>query len=183
MRMATPTEVATETETITVAVRAVRIAVRAPAARTAAPYTSLCSDVPVRAICVRLQDPYERPDRADPMYLDRARSALLARNESFTGMQITLSMVRKETQKQWRKDYKKWNNRINRKKKRVEQDAGLLADLGFGPPPPPPSPSPPPAFSWPLPPPSSPPPALSCSPPTQAFSPTLLFVLGTPHAA
>ena len=61
VRMATPTEVATEMETITVAVRAVCIAVRAPAARTAAPYTSLCSDVPVPATALRLLLEQPRP--------------------------------------------------------------------------------------------------------------------------
>ena len=83
--MSTLTEIAmaTEMETTTVAVPAVlavRVEVRVPAARTAAPYTSLPRHLPSTAmcLCVQLQDSHERPSRHDPKYRDQARKNLLA---------------------------------------------------------------------------------------------------------
>ena len=73
VRMETLTEIAmaTEMETTTVAVPAVlavRVEVRVPAARTAAPYTSLPRHLPSTAmcLCVQLQDSHEQPSRHDP---------------------------------------------------------------------------------------------------------------------
>ena len=82
--METPTEMATETETTTVAVPAVlavRVEVRAPAARTAAPYTSLPRHLPSTAmcLCVQLQDSHVKPSKANRKYMDQARIVLLAK--------------------------------------------------------------------------------------------------------
>ena len=87
VRMATPIEMATEMETTTVAVPAVlavRVEVRVPAARTAAPYTSLPRHLPSTAmcLCVQLQDSHEKPSKDDPKYMDQARNALLAKSAS-----------------------------------------------------------------------------------------------------
>ena len=133
--MATPTELAAEMVTTTVAVPhvlAVRVEVRVPAARTAAPYASLPRHLPSTAmcLCVQLQDSHVKPSKDDPKYMDQARNALLAMLAS--GQEITLAMLRKETQKQWRKAYNRWNKQHNRTKKRRSRTAMRLAELGFG---------------------------------------------------
>ena len=62
-------------------------------------------------LCVRLQDPHERPSKDGRKYIDQARNALVAKIMS--GQEITMGVLRKEMQKCWRKDYKAWNKRYN----------------------------------------------------------------------
>ena len=125
MRTETLTEIAkaTEMETTTVAVPAAlaeRVEVRVPAARTAAPYTSLPRHLPSTAmcLCVQLQD--SPPSKDDPQYMDQARNALLAKMMS--GQKITMRMLRKEAKKFHRREYQTWNKQHNRAKKRHARD-------------------------------------------------------------
>ena len=136
--MATPTVMATEMETTVAvpAVLAVRVEVRVPAARTAAPYTSLPRHLPSTAmcLCVQLQDSHEQPSRRDPKYRDQARKNLLTKFMS--GQQITYRMLRKEMQRCFRVDYKRWHKqhiRAKTRRARDEAEATRLAELGLGP--------------------------------------------------
>ena len=92
-----------------------------------APSTAMC-------ICVRLQDPNEKPLRADPKYFEKARVALLKKVES--GQEVTRRMLQEETQRFFRRDYKAWNKRVHAMKKERARDENdqklLLTDLGFG---------------------------------------------------
>ena len=136
VRMETLTEIAmaTEMETTTVAVPAVlavRVEVRVPAARTAAPYTSLPRHLPSTAmcLCVQLQDSHEQPSRHDPKYMEQARKNLLAKFMS--GQEITYRMLRKEMQRCFRVDYQRWHKQHIRAKTRHARDeaeATRLAD-------------------------------------------------------
>ena len=85
-------------------------------------------------ICVRLQDPNEKPLRDDPKYFKKACAALLKKLES--GQEVTRRMLEEETQRFFRRDYKAWNKRVHAKKKaraRDGKDQKLeLTDLGFG---------------------------------------------------
>ena len=82
-------------------------------------------------ICVRLQDPDEKPTKADPKYFEKARVALLKKVES--GQVVTRRMLQQEVQKFYRQDYKAWHKRVRAKKVRANDDiALLLTDLGYG---------------------------------------------------
>ena len=141
MRTETLTEIAkaTEMETTTVAVPAAlaeRVEVRVPAARTAAPYTSLPRHLPSTAmcLCVQLQDSHEQPSRHDPKYKEQARKNLLAKFMS--GQAITCGMLRKETQGCFRVDSHRWHKQHIRaiaRRARDEAEATQLAELGLGP--------------------------------------------------
>ena len=141
MRTETLTEIAkaTEMETTTVAVPAAlaeRVEVRVPAARTAAPYTSLPRHLPSTAmcLCVQLQDSHEQPSRHDPKYMEQARKNLLAKFMS--GQEITSCMLRKEMQRCFRVDYKRCHKqhiRAKTRRARDEAEATQLAELGLGP--------------------------------------------------
>ena len=131
---------ATEMETTIVAVPAVlavRVEVRVPAARTAAPYTSL------PRLCVRLQ---EKPSKAK--YVDQVCNALQGRLQGRLVGELSQTsiakMVKQEKQKCHRKEYQRVNKQHHRQKKRIEKAAELLAQYGLSttPPPPPPAPAP-----------------------------------------
>ena len=86
-------------------------------------------------ICVRLQDPDEKPTKAAPKYFEKARLALLKKVES--GQVVTRRMLQQEVQKFYRQDYKAWHKRACAKKVRAKQRARddialLLTDLGYG---------------------------------------------------
>ena len=82
-------------------------------------------------ICVRLQDPDEKPTKAAPKYFEKARLALLKKVES--GQVVTRRMLQQEVQKFYRQDYKAWHKRVRAKKVRANDDiALLLTDLGYG---------------------------------------------------
>ena len=63
------------------------------------------------AICVRLQDLNEKPSRAAPKYIQQARVALLKKAAS--GQVVTWRMLRTETQRLYRLDYKAWHKRAH----------------------------------------------------------------------
>ena len=106
------------------AVLAVRVEVRVPAARTAAPYTSL------PRLCVRLQ---EKPSKDDSKYVDQVCNALLAEGRLVGELSQTAiaKMVKQEKQKCYRKEYQRVNKRHHRQKKRIEKEAALLAEYGL----------------------------------------------------
>ena len=82
--------------------------------------------------CVQLQDSHEKPSRRDPQYMDQARKNLFAKLMS--GQEITYRMLRKEKQRCYRADYKRWNRQHNGAKKRRardEADATQLAEFGL----------------------------------------------------
>ena len=82
-------------------------------------------------ICVRLQDPDEKPTKADPKYFEKARVALLKKVES--GQVVTRRMLQQEVQKFYRQAYKAWHKRVRAKKVSANDDmALLLTDLGYG---------------------------------------------------
>ena len=70
-------------------------------------------------ICVRLQDPDEKPTKADPKYFEKARVALLKKVES--GQVVTRRMLQQEVQKFYRQDYKA--SRVTSPPPRLERDA------------------------------------------------------------
>ena len=86
-------------------------------------------------ICVRLQDPTEKPSRADPKYLEKARVALLEKLQS--GQEVTVRMLQQQKQMFFRRAYKAWHKRVNpkkvraKKKQRARDKKLLLADLGY----------------------------------------------------
>ncbi len=86
-------------------------------------------------LCVRLQDPHEKPSKDDPKYLDKARNALFAKMMSgeIQPKDVTMHVLQKLKQFYWRKDYKAWHKRHNLEKKRAqdEANASLLAELEF----------------------------------------------------
>ena len=89
---------------------------------------------------MQLQDSHEKPYKDNPKYLLQAGKILLA--AAAAGEAITVDMLRKEALRQWRKDYKRWNKKLNRALNRAKalrardaKDAALLAELGLGPPP------------------------------------------------
>ena len=74
-------------------------------------------------ICVRLQDPDEKPTKADPKYFEKARVALLKKVES--GQVVTRRMLQQEVQKFYRQDYKAWHNgELRRRRRGPAQAAG-----------------------------------------------------------
>ena len=75
-------------------------------------------------ICVRLQDPDEKPTKADPKYFEKACVALLKKVES--GQVVTRRMLQQEEQKFYRQDYKAWHKRVRAKKVRANDDIALL---------------------------------------------------------
>ena len=81
-------------------------------------------------ICVRLQDPDEKPTKADPKYFEKARVALLKKVES--GQVVTRRMLQQEKQKFYRQDYKAWHKRVRAKQRARDDIALLLTDLGYG---------------------------------------------------
>ena len=81
-------------------------------------------------ICVRLQDPDEKPTKADPKYFEKARVALLKKVES--GQVVTHRMLQQEKQKFYRQDYKAWHKRVRAKQRARDDIALLLTDLGYG---------------------------------------------------
>ena len=85
--------------------------------------------------CVQLQDSHEKPSRRDPQYMDQARKNLFAKLMS--GQEITYRMLRKEMQRCFRVEYKRWHKQhISAKTRRArdEAEATRLAELGLGPP-------------------------------------------------
>ena len=85
-------------------------------------------------LCVQLQDSHEQPSRHDPKYMEQARKNLLAKFMS--GQEITYCMLRKEMQRCFRVEYKRWHKQhISAKTRRArdEAEATRLAELGLGP--------------------------------------------------
>ena len=85
-------------------------------------------------LCVRLQNPHEKPRKNDPKYTDKARKTLLAL--AMSRQALTLDMLRKLKQEYYRKDYNAWMKRQSRaikRRARDEQDAAVLAELVFKP--------------------------------------------------
>lgn len=90
-----------------------------------APSTAMC-------ICVRLQDLNEKPSKAAPKYIQQARVALLKKAAS--GQVVTWRMLRTETQRLYRLDYKAWHKRVQKMVQRANDENDnevLLAELGF----------------------------------------------------
>lgn len=83
-------------------------------------------------ICVRLQDLNEKPSKAAPKYIQQARVALLKKAAS--GQVVTWRMLRTETQRLYRLDYKAWHKRVQKMVQRANDENDnevLLAELGF----------------------------------------------------
>ena len=72
-------------------------------------------------LCVRLQNPHEKPVRSDAKYTEKARKTLLAL--AMHGQQPTTGMLKKLKQEYYRKDYDAWKKRKSRLQERESHGA------------------------------------------------------------
>ena len=82
---------------------------------------------------MRLQDPNKKPSKDNPKYFEEARVALLKMAES--GQVVTWRMLRTETQRLYRLDYKAWHKRVGKNNVHATNEHDkevLLTDLGYG---------------------------------------------------
>ena len=94
---------------------------------------SRCASSTAMCICVRLQDPNEKPLRTDSKYFEKACKALLKKVES--GQDVTYRMLQKEKQRFYRRDYKAWHKKVGKNNVHATNEHDkevLLTDLGYG---------------------------------------------------